>query len=296
MRIVTHNARFHTDDVFAAAVLLELHPRAELVRTRDKKIIEAADVAFDVGDIYDAEKNRFDHHQKGGAGKRDNDVPYASFGLVWKTFGAELCAKHGAPAAAVGVIDRKLVQPVDATDNGINLYTPKIEGLYPYVFQTMTFSFNPSWKEDENGADAAFMEMVAFARKLLVREIVQARDKLEGESFVRAAYEAAEDKRIIVLDKNYPWAEILTIFPEPLYVVRPNVQTKDWKVEAVPVMLLDFKTRKPLPEAWAGKRDGDLAATTGVSDAHFCHNGRFLIVARSKEGALELARIAADAR
>jgi len=35
-----------------------------------------------------------------------------------------------------------------------------------------------------------------------------------------------------------------------------------------------------------------LAKVTGVPDATFCHNGRFLAVAKSKEGALKLAEIA----
>jgi uncharacterized UPF0160 family protein len=37
---------------------------------------------FDIGGEYEEENNLFDHHQKGGAGVRENGVQYSSFGLV----------------------------------------------------------------------------------------------------------------------------------------------------------------------------------------------------------------------
>ena len=65
-----------------------------LERTRDEERITKADYVFDVGGIYDPSINRFDHHQPGGAGKRENDIPYAAFGLVWKTYGPILCENN----------------------------------------------------------------------------------------------------------------------------------------------------------------------------------------------------------
>src|SRR5437764_1161911 len=94
--IVAHNGNFHADDVFAVATVLLVLERSDfpawrqaipkIIRTRDPKTIEKADFVVDVGGVYDAENNRFDHHQAGGAGTRANGIPYASFGLVWKKF------------------------------------------------------------------------------------------------------------------------------------------------------------------------------------------------------------------
>ncbi len=90
---VTHCGSFHTDDVFACATLSlyfkKNNLKYKLIRTRDDNIIKKADYVFDVGGIYDPKIDRFDHHQYGGAGKRENNIPYASFGLVWKKFGPE---------------------------------------------------------------------------------------------------------------------------------------------------------------------------------------------------------------
>ena len=93
--LATHNGTFHSDDVFACATLslfLEKNNMEfEIIRTRDESIINSADYVFDVGGIYDKEKNRFDHHQIGGAGKHNDGIEYASFGLVWDKFGNEVC-------------------------------------------------------------------------------------------------------------------------------------------------------------------------------------------------------------
>ena len=76
--IVTHGGKFHADDVFSVAALTHLFPDAQVVRTRDAKLIAAADIVVDVGQEYDAASGRFDHHQRGGAGARDNGIPYKS--------------------------------------------------------------------------------------------------------------------------------------------------------------------------------------------------------------------------
>ncbi len=288
MKLVTHNARFHSDDVFAAAALLLLYPDATLTRSRDPEVIASADIVFDVGSVYDENAQRFDHHQIGGAGKRPDGTPYASFGLVWKKIGVVLA---GSPDAA-RLIEKKLVEPIDAMDNGVDIYTPLNPDLHPYIFQTITFSHNPTWKEGDAEVDTRFFEMVHFAQAILRREIIQAQDLIEGAAFVEAAYQAAPDKQLIVLDKNYPWDEVLAKYPEPLYVVRPNVQDARWKIEAVRDDIHSYIVRKKLPESWAGKRDGELAEVTGVADAVFCHNARFMAMAGSKEGVLKLAELA----
>ena len=85
MKIVTHNDRFHADDVCTMAILRIYFGEkiTEVIRTRNEQIIQSADIVFDVGHIYNPDTNRFDHHQTEGAGKRDNGIPYAACGLVW---------------------------------------------------------------------------------------------------------------------------------------------------------------------------------------------------------------------
>ncbi len=285
-KLITHNGSFHADDVFATATLSLLHDgKVEVIRTRDPEMIKTGDIVFDVGAAYDAEKNLFDHHQAGGAGKRENGIPYAAFGLVWKKFGAETCGSE----EVANMIEERLVQSVDAYDNGFSLAKTVLPDVYPYMIDSVIFSFRPTWKEKGTDEDAQFSEAVNFAKQLLLREIHRATDRLEGMNKVKEIYGRSADKKIIILDDDYPWSEVLGEFPEPLFVVHPRNDGK-WEAAAVRVNRFEFKNRKDFPNSWAGKRDQDLAEVSGVPDAIFCHNNVFTAVAGSKEGAIELAK------
>lgn len=280
--LVTHNGTFHADDLFTTATLsIVFNGNVKIIRTRNPKLIESADVVYDIGGIYNEELNRFDHHQKGGAGIRANRIPYASFGLVWKKFGEQICGSK----EVANRIDKKLVQPIDANDNGINLFNVTGD-IAPYTIQDMLFDFRSSWKEEQN-YDKAFIELVPMAMKIITREIIRTRDELEADSFIQKAYEESKDKRVIILNDNYPWGETIDKYKEVLYVI--SMKSGLWRVEATRKEKYNFETRKPFPESWAGKRDDEFVSVTGVSDATFCHNGRFLAVAKSKEGAIKLA-------
>lgn len=288
--IVTHDGGFHADDVFAvAALLLYLKGNAHVVRTREWSIIDRADFVIDVGDEYAPERNRFDHHQPKGAGVRESGIPYAAFGLVWKKFGLELA---GSPEAARR-IDVTLVAPLDAHDNGVSIFLPTGEsGVSPYGLPEMVKAFRPSWDE-ETGMDERFTEAVSIAEKLLLREIVRTRSALRAERLVGDEYERAADKCLVVLSEDYPWQETLARHPEPLFVVHP--QEAVWYVECVRDDPNSFINRKDLPERWAGLRGAELARVTGVADAVFAHRNLFMAVARSRDGAMALAKLALSA-
>ncbi|OHA18941.1 MAG: hypothetical protein A2836_03420 [Candidatus Taylorbacteria bacterium RIFCSPHIGHO2_01_FULL_45_63] len=286
-KIVTHNGSFHPDDVFSVAALsLLFKGNIEVVRTRDPKLVKTGDIVLDVGGEYDEKRNRFDHHQTGGAGERQNGIPYASFGLIWKHFGEKLVGDSG----VARMIDEKLVQPIDASDNGYVVSSKEITpNIFSYTIDDAIFVFNPTWKEQRE-EDIIFPKVVEIAETILEREITKARAKKEAWQFVLATYTTATNKRIIVLDHEYPWKEVLIQFPEPLFVIYPNATNGTWGAVAVRKSLNSFENRKSFPAVWAGLRDSALAEVSGVPDAIFCHNKLFLAVAKSKEGALALAK------
>src|SRR6202035_5137878 len=109
---------FHADEVFAIAALGLLGDPIEVVRTRDRDVLARADVRVDVGFRDDAATGDFDHHQRDFDAARPNGVRYASFGLVWREFGARVCSGDQDVADAV---EATLVQPVDGNDTGQQL-------------------------------------------------------------------------------------------------------------------------------------------------------------------------------
>lgn len=308
---VTHNGRFHADDVFATAILKLLHGDWIIIkRTRAAEVINAADIVFDVGLIFDAERLRFDHHQE-GAPQRDSGVPYSSAGLLWRQFGHKLLtrttfanATETQLNAAWEKLDQDLFLTIDKLDNGIG--TPMAGDISSLVAQ-----INPTFLESQD-FDVSFVEAVEFAMAHLTRfianvhaEIViapkhrarlaaHARADSVAEAAIRAAAAATEDPRLIVLDQNLPFREAVFRIglDDLLYVISPSSTPGQWGLEAVPLEPASFSSRRSMPEAWTGLSPVELQDLSGVSDALFAHRGRFFAAAGSKEGALALARIA----
>jgi len=289
IKIVAHDGVFHADDIFAVATLLVYleGKDVEIIRSRDAVVVETGDFVVDVGLVYDPSINRFDHHQIGGAGLRENGVPYASFGLVWKQFGEQICGSK----EVFEKIDVTLVQPIDATDCGVKFIETKIEGLYPYDIGLFFNTFNKGFKEKNVDNTKIFIEVVGLAKTVLNREISKLQDLLSVRDIVKKTYEDSVDKRVIVFDQFYPAGEFLATHKEPLYTIFPN-EDGLWVIKAVQDNSNDFVNRKDLPASWAGKNNEELEKETGIPGSVFCHTGRFIAVAKTKEAALRLAEIA----
>lgn len=283
--VVTHNGIFHADDVFSIAALKRLFPSLKLIRTRDMDVIAGGDMVVDVGGVHDSATDRFDHHQRGGAGARENGIPFSSFGLIWQKYGVQICDGDKDVAKAV---DSGLVSAIDAIDCGY------IEGKVEGVSLSQAISaFNPSWEEDDD-IDQCFDEAVRFAGRLLERFIASAAGGVRAKTLVAEAIERAEDPRVIVLDKFTPWKRTVHAMAEDaLYMVYPS-QTGQWRIQCVPVEPGAFENKKSLPAAWGGLSDAELQQASGIDDAMFCHNGLFIAGAASFESAMKMASVALD--
>lgn len=289
--LVTHPGGFHADDLFAAATLsIVLDGRVKIIRTNDPEIIAKGDAVFDIGLINSPEIDRFDHHQKGGAGERENGLPYASFGLVWKKYGEQICGSK----KVADRIDRKIVQPIDASDNGVDISKPLFDGIVRRGVEKVFMDKIPTWKEKGLNIDKIFTEQVKEVKKFILREVKISKDEEEGNQIIIDSYNKSQDKRIVVLDISLPrnlYQDSLASFPEPIYVIMPTGDGNSWKVEAVIKNIGTKESRKPFPENWRGLRNKDdsLKEVTGISDVIFCHKSGFTMQAVSKESALALA-------
>lgn len=292
MKIATHDSSFHTDDTFAVASLLILHPEAEVVRSRNPEVHSTADYVVDTGMKYDPEKNLFDHHMPEGAGVRENGIPYASFGLVWKEFGRELAGGQ----REAEIIEERLVQPIDAHDNGVAIAEYKFEGIREYGIGDFLHSYLEGDTHDQEVLYKTFMHNVNMARELLEREIRSAKKTAEGEKKVRDLYAKSPDKRIIELpDGSLPWKSALAEEPEILYAIYPRPDG-DWGLGVMPDFTKPYgNQKKPLPMEWAGREKEELQKITGVPGAKFVHRARFMASAATKKDAMALAKKALEA-
>jgi uncharacterized UPF0160 family protein len=313
--IATHSGTFHADDVFGVGVLMGVFPAHSLLRTRDKALIATADFVVDVGGIWDAATGRFDHHQRGFEGARParlvdgQSVPgvgYASAGLVWSAYGTDYvkawATSHGhtlddaAVAEVVHSIDHSLVQYLDIVDTGQGDVAPGIFGLSSLVAQ-----LNTHWLE-EQGLDLAakaqlletrFREAIAITRKFLDHAISKKVAQIRAMDIVRQAPRLLGGKLLHLREGGMPWTRVVVDeMPEVMFVIYPDSDGNQYQIKTVPTEPGSFDTRMDLPASWAGLRDQELAAVTGVPDSVFCHLNLFIGGARSFEGALKLAELA----
>jgi uncharacterized UPF0160 family protein len=309
--VLTHDGKFHADDVFATATLNILYDgNIKITRSRNPEIIQKflnnADAIVDNGRDYNPEKNIFDHHQEGGAGSRENGVPYAAFGLVWKHFGKRVCLKKIKTFNKENInledvveyvwqnVDKNLVSHIDATDTGYTDYYSEKTNDSAYVPDKIVSAFVPTWQENYNDSDKIFGKLSNLAVNLIEREIKINFDKFLSKSLVEETYQNSSDKRIIVFQRGYPWKEALTEKPEPLYAIFPTINGDGWMIQAVPIKKDSQEIRQKFPENWRGKAGNDLVVASGVSDAKFCHIVGFLAVTNSLEGAKKLAEKAIE--
>ncbi len=302
--LVTHSGKFHCDEVFAYAVLrlaLGLHtPGTDhtLRRTRDPALIATGTVVWDVGLVADAAANRFDHHQR-GAPLRFSGQPFSSAGLVWQVYGQRAvaallpaAAAHLAEAIAVE-LDLRLVLRIDEVDNGVSPTGPVLLDN-EWGFANLVGDCNPSWDDPAaNGphaGDAAFLEAAALAEGVLRRRVDSLRARMAAEALVLAAHAAGDDPRILVLERGMPWKNAVFNHDLPVLFTISPASNGNWMLDTMPPEPGSFAQRLPLPEAWAGLESAALAQKTGVPDAVFVHLRRFVGAARSRAGALAMAR------
>lgn len=290
-QVVTHGGVFHADEVMAVAILSEIYGQ-------EMKVSRVFKVPNDLPDgtiVLDIGGGKYDHHQRGGNGARENGVPYASCGLIWREFGKELLKEVEDVENVWRLIDERLISGIDANDCGA---IPRGEAVAkPMTISTIISIFNPAWNSTET-SDEAFVKAVDIAKKIFDEFLQNTISKVKAVGIVEEAIENSKD-HIMVLEFFVPWSDALLASDNPkakeiFFVVFPsNRGGFNWK--AVPESLGNSAVRKSTPKEWWGAPAKELQELTGVGDATFCHLEGFLGAAMSKDGAIRLAKLAIEA-
>jgi uncharacterized UPF0160 family protein len=297
--LVTHSGGFHADELLSSVILTRVFPQARLIRTRAPEWIgpSADRIIYDVGGIYDAAKQIFDHHQRGAPLRKDGK-PFSSFGLIWKHYGHDYLAALGLPESHIEEVhasfDESFVLPVDLVDNGA--LSPSTAGLLagltlPVLLETL----KPVFDETEPDADdRSFHDALAIARVFTEAGVRRIDAKLRAEALVLKAIEETGEGRILELPRGMPFrpAIVRAGADHLLFVVHPR--ETDWCLAGIRRADEGFELRADLPAAWAGLTNRELEAACGVDGAIFCHNGRFIAAARTREAAMAMAALAVE--
>jgi len=335
-RIGTHDGTFHCDEVTACFLLRQLpeYSDAEIIRTRNPKVLETCDIVVDVGGEFDRSKHRYDHHQRSFEHtfaslcpeKPDWRIKLSSAGLVYLHFGRRVLGLlTGLGAADAGSADTQLldklydkmyenfVMEIDAVDNGVAVADSKLLYAQTTGLSARVSNLNAWWNapSEENSASA---EMARFeqAMALVEREF---RDRvhfyqacwwparrLVDEAMASRRADVRPDGQILVFGSGgCPWkAHLLELEEEAAekgvvkYVLYPD-QNGKWRVQCVPLGDdAPFQNRLTLPEAWRGLRDAALSSALGLDGCIFVHAGGFIGGHEHRDGALAMANMALE--
>lgn len=314
--VATHDGIFHLDETLCLAMLKYLCDAIKLemivYRTRDMKLINEADIAIDVGMVYDPDKYRFDHHQRGGAGRRVSSdpkkegTPFSSVGLFWKHFGVDFCKVVLDLECKVKVqekqlpeiqnkVDRFLIEGTCALDTGSAKI--KSNGLMLQSLASAVSHLNPVGIMHKSGLKAqvdAQKRATEFLKLTLVGFVMRAADSIVGLAEVSQAMSDSRraGSRILVLSSStQAWRGIAVRNPHIMLVIQPQPDEKQtWGILAVGRDDCSFQ----FPDAWRGYGAEVLASLTGVETFTFCHDTGFIATALTQVDAIEIALIALD--
>ncbi|OQD67276.1 hypothetical protein PENDEC_c040G05249 [Penicillium decumbens] len=239
--IGTHSGHFHADEALAVYMLrlLPTYSSSPLVRSRDPAQLETCHTVVDVGGVYDAAINRYDHHQRTFSTTfPKHNTKLSSAGLVYMHFGRAIIAQHlSVPEdhADVDLLYEKLytdfIEAIDANDNGISVYDPaalsaaKLEKRFKDGGVTLASIVNdmnnpdptspPGEPQDE---DSLFGRASTLIGNVFARKLHQACFSwLPARTTVGSAYQSRfnvhSTGRILVLPRGgVPWKEHLYNF------------------------------------------------------------------------------------
>ncbi len=252
----THSGKFHADDVFSSALLKILYPEIKIIRCNKVPDNVEDSIVFDIG------RGVFDHHQT-DAEIRENGMPYAAFGLLWREFGSSILGDINAEH-----FDESFIQTLDYSDNCGK----------PNTLATVIAAYNPTW-DSEISRDEAFEQAVILAKEMLIKMFDRYKGEARAETLVKQAYENKIGD-VVVLERFLPFRKVLKE-TEINFVVYPS----DRGGYCIMNIDRDEGARK-FPETWCGLEEEALQRESGLSSARFCHNGGFLLAAETIEDCL----------
>lgn len=280
--VVTHPDRFHADDLLATGVLLYLYPHLRVERTRCKSLIGQARFVVDVGEIYDPENGRFDHHQRHSP-LRPNNCPYSSLGLVWKSYGQDFVKRvfsenmgfHGYPELSsdqteqiADLVDQTMIASIDACDTG------HFDATETHISRLL---------ERQNGL-LSFNDAVTLGQQMMKGIVFHTAECIICKEDIKKALHYRLRPEIIELPRNIvSWRK--HVDKDVLFAFYP--ENKRWMIATMNESGSRI-ARMFFPEEWRGLSEDELSEVIGFDGCIFVHNAGLVAAHKTKEGAMKM--------
>ncbi len=289
--LITHDGKFHPDDVFSTMFMSKLVESPILYRASVRAIPEKTNAI-----MYDIGFGKFDHHGKDARYRQNSKIKYCSFGLLWEEYGHDYLKTINTVDESLlfDAIVEKLIKQIDGIDNGL---FPKIEADYKLLdLDKIIDMFNKTW-EDENDNNDNFLAAVSVAELIFDRLIIKENTLIKAKKLVENQIDNVRNN-ILILDRFMPYSEAIfdsknpnaslikiVIYPSNRggYDIKPMTINKESKE-----LLINF------PKEYRGTHDEDLSRLSNIKTAKFVHASGFLASAETLEDAVKLAQKALE--
>lgn len=285
--LITHDNKFHPDDVFSTVFLSKYIENPVLYR------IGVGNVDSEQAIIYDVGFGKFDHHGPDAKKRPDSNLKYCSFGLLWTEYGKDYLTKNNYKYIddLYLAVEETLVKQIDGIDNGV---FPEIKAEYKLLdLDKIIDMFNPTWEEHNIDTDFYFMNAYKTAEIIFDNVLKSEYSKIKATKKVLSQIDNVKNN-ILILDEYIPYQKAIFNSPNPKaneikiiilpsnrggYCVKPRTISEDSKE-----LLINF------PKEYRGLHDQELIDKSGIKTATFVHSSGFLGSAKTLEDAILLAK------
>lgn len=285
--LITHDGKFHPDDVFSTVFMSKYIKNPTLCRISNIKDKNHNAYVYDIG------YGEFDHHGTDAKMRPNTKLKYCSFGLLWNQFGRDFLKKEKYVyiEELYKAIEEKLIKQIDGIDNGI---FPEIKAEYELMDLDMIIDmFNPTWEENTKETDINFLKALDTAEIIFENLLKKENAKIKATKKVTSLIDNVNEN-ILILDEFLPYQDAIfgsenkkakeikiIILPSNRggYCIKPITISKESKE-----LLINF------PKEYRGLHDEELANISGIKTARFVHSSGFLGCTDTLEDAILLAK------
>lgn len=288
--LITHDGKFHPDDVFSTVFMSKYIENPCLYRIGVGPVENTNAIVYDVG------FGEFDHHGPDAKIRPNSNLKYCSFGLLWTEYGKDYLTKNNYEYVdeLYSTIEEVLVKQIDGIDNGV---FPEINAEYKILdLDKIIDMFNPTWEENPD-TDISFANALNTAEIIFDNVIRTEYSKIKATQKVLSKIPTVKDN-ILILDEYLPYQHAIFTSEDPLakeikviilpsnrggYCIKPITISEESKE-----LLINF------PKEYRGLHDEELANLSGIKTAKFVHSSGFLASTKTLEDAILLAHKALE--
>ena len=275
IKIVTHGCGFHSDELFAIALIKKyVSSDVEILRTRDNSILEGflrddnvwvIDVG---GDFNDSLKN-FDHHQSEFSSKwKDSDIHYSSCGLIW-TYLRKSGYLSQYSRWVLNEIECRLIKKIDLHDNGISRWSHAIMfKLFNRVSQN-DFQFHAALQMAEHHLENSIY--------FICEEEVN-RSSVDHHEYV------CDGNIVVVSDGGFNIIPTISSMTNAKIIVESKLAEEGWSVQSIDSTIAT-------PVIWRGLSGEQLEIASDMKGLIFAHRSGHLVKSKNRDAAIAAAKV-----